>query len=449
MTDIHEQREQTRTKKEPTRHAKIMRGVVTPIFGLLAVACIVFGILNQTIWQPNPQIAATAPVRNTQYLLVDQGVANLVDKNVRIEAASPSATANDGVCMALTSPKDAAGWLAGQPYERITGLSNWSTLSYAEQGAQGEANTSGADVAFKDSNMWKEVNCGAGKASLDLKDAAGTDVVLADFGQKVSDGSLEMHWTRHDIPNFSIPWYFAGGLCAVLAVLCASVFAMDMSARRKKVSEDAERARQERQEQRKDEPKIGEALAGSLAALKPRSKGKSKTKGGPRHGRHAGKQEDEQPTTPTIVDPHARNLVAEQAQQANENASVEVSVANGSDEASETATRTVSNDGSATDGTTTSVITEAELQDYFARLAREVGMESSTPSEQGEPEAERVQDTDESESSSLQNPMNPLNPRNPKTSPRRARAGKPLRKKPKGSSPRPPSRATRRANEHA
>ena len=246
MTDIHEQREQTRTKKEPTRHAKIMRGVVTPIFGLLAVACIVFGILNQTIWQPNPQIAATAPVRNTQYLLVDQGVANLVDKNVRIEAASPSATANDGVCMALTSPKDAAGWLAGQPYERITGLSNWSTLSYAEQGAQGEANTSGADVAFKDSNMWKEVNCGAGKASLDLKDAAGTDVVLADFGQKVSDGSLEMHWTRHDIPNFSIPWYFAGGLCAVLAVLCASVFAMDMSARRKKVSEDAERARQER-----------------------------------------------------------------------------------------------------------------------------------------------------------------------------------------------------------
>ncbi|MCB5604100.1 GTPase, partial [Bifidobacterium breve] len=73
------------------------------------------------------------------------------------------------------------------PYERITGLSNWSTLSYAEQGAQGEANTSGADVAFKDSNMWKEVNCGAGKASLDLKDAAGTDVVLADFGQKVSD----------------------------------------------------------------------------------------------------------------------------------------------------------------------------------------------------------------------------------------------------------------------
>ncbi len=120
---------------------------------------------------------------------------------------------------------------------------------------------------------------------------------------------------------------------------------------------------------------------------------------GPRHGRHAGKQEDEQPTTPTIVSPHARNLVAEQAQQANENASVEVSVANGSDEASETATRTVSNDGSATDGTTTSVITEAELQDYFARLAREVGMESSTPSEQGEPEAERVQDTDESESS--------------------------------------------------
>lgn len=149
--------------------------------------------------------------------------------------------------------------------------------------------------------------------------------------------------------------------------------------------------RQERQEQRKDEPKIGEALAGSLAALKPRSKGKSKTKGGPRHGRHAGKQEDEQPTTPTIVDPHARNLVAEQAQQANENASVEVSVANGSDEASETATRTVSNDGSPPDGTTTSVITEARGCRTTSHVwpAKSAWNRPRRPS-RASPEAERV-----------------------------------------------------------
>ena len=37
---------ETQKSERPTRHAMIMRGVVTPIFGLLAVAAIVLGVLN-------------------------------------------------------------------------------------------------------------------------------------------------------------------------------------------------------------------------------------------------------------------------------------------------------------------------------------------------------------------------------------------------------------------
>lgn len=381
MTDVHEEREQSPVKKdapvkkEPTHHAKIMRGIVTPIFGLLAVACIVLGVLNQTIWKPNPSISASAPVENTQYLLIDQGVADLVDSTVTVTATSASATANDGVCMALTTSKDAAGWLAGQSYERITGLSSWTELSHSMQEAQGEAKTSDADVAFKDSDMWSQVSCDAGRASLNLKEATDTSVILVDFGQKISDGTIDLHWTRHNIPNFALPWYFGGGLCAILAVLCASVFAMDMSARRKRISARAEKARAERHERRKEEPKISEALAGSLAALKPR--GKSKKRGAARHGRHSGSagatgrvQAGE--STPTIVDPHSRNMLAERTSAAGADTGAGLGTGDAVN-ANETETSAQNTQDTAA----TSVISPEELQSYFARFAQEVGVDDS------------------------------------------------------------------------
>lgn len=43
MTVLQEEQEKPQIETGPTRHAKIMRGIVTPIFGLLAIACVVFG----------------------------------------------------------------------------------------------------------------------------------------------------------------------------------------------------------------------------------------------------------------------------------------------------------------------------------------------------------------------------------------------------------------------
>ncbi len=60
MTLLQEEQEKPQSKAGPTRHAKIMRGIVTPIFGLLAIACIVLGVLNATIWKPSAQVTASA-----------------------------------------------------------------------------------------------------------------------------------------------------------------------------------------------------------------------------------------------------------------------------------------------------------------------------------------------------------------------------------------------------
>ncbi len=432
MTD-QEAQEQPRKHTKPTRRAWIMRGVVTPIFGLLAVACIVFGVLNSTVWKPSRNITATAQAHSTQYVVIDPGVLDLVDTAVTVSAdngktASSSGTeagrnitataqahstqyvvidpgvldlvdtavtvsADNGktasssgteagadaaedsqnqqtsqdqqaqtepqVCMAVGSPKDVSGWLAGEPYVRVTGLDTWQTLSTSEEQAKGTASTSQNQVAFADSDMWSQVECGSTSTTMHLNNAQPAQVMLIDFGTKAPSADLSMHafadsdmwsqvecgststtmhlnnaqpaqvmlidfgtkapsadlsmqWVRQRVPDFALPWYFGGGLCAVLAVLSASVFAMEPHTRRKKQAESAQA--KPKAAKSADEPTIGAALVGTFAALKPRPK-KAGAKGSARHGRHAGAAEDEsrQQGAPTVVDPGARNIVAEHA----------------------------------------------------------------------------------------------------------------------------------------
>ena len=118
---------ETQKSERPTRHAMIMRGVVTPIFGLLAVAAIVLGVLNATIWKPSSEITASANVTGSRYVVTDPGVLTLLDKNTTMTVKSSSS--KDETCVALASTKDAAGWVASEKsYQRISGLTSWTEL---------------------------------------------------------------------------------------------------------------------------------------------------------------------------------------------------------------------------------------------------------------------------------------------------------------------------------
>ena len=94
MTLLQDEQEKPQSKAGPTRHAKIMRGIVTPIFGLLAVACIVLGVLNATIWKPSTQVTASAAVTGSQYVVTDPNVLQLVDDHVNISAKSRDKSAD-------------------------------------------------------------------------------------------------------------------------------------------------------------------------------------------------------------------------------------------------------------------------------------------------------------------------------------------------------------------
>ncbi len=334
------------SEHDDRRRAWLMRGVVTPILGILAVLMIVLGVLNSTIWQPSRVITAAAQVSSARYVVTDANVAGLIDSHVKVDVKAKHSST---VCVALASSKDAIGWLGSDAYMRLTGLADWQTLSVEQvasrSGSSSKASNknSESNVAFRDSDMWRSVKCGNGKASITTQKINSTDVVLIDLG-KASDADVSFTWTRQVLPDFAMPLYFVGGLLIGAAVLSASVFAMPPHRRRKivVVRNVARRASDSPAEVGK--VTIGEAMLGSLRWLVSLLNIKSK----PRRRHAAGRADASQPT---IVDPSSRNLVADASGQ------------------------TYQSSADMPGG-----ISPEELQDYFARLVQEIADLPSTVS---------------------------------------------------------------------
>lgn len=330
-------------EKKARHHARLMRGVVTPILGLLAVASIGLGLMNATEWKPSRTITAQTQVSGSRYVVTDPGVSGLVDDDVKVNVSVGGA---EKVCIASTSAKDATGWLSGETYTRVTGLQDWSTLSTVKATGDTSASADAAaeeqtGVDFKDSDMWRAVTCDERNVETEINAKDSSDVLLIDLGKK-QNADVSLTWTRKTLPDFAMPFYFVGGLLAFGAVLTASVFAMPPHRRRNKRVVSGMAGQLEEQEQQPiEEVSVKDAVAGSLSGLasafKPRSR---------RSRRHAAVSDDEI-AQPTVVDPSARNLVADAA---------------GDTEADDESV-----------GEETSVISADELQAYFARLAQESG----------------------------------------------------------------------------
>ena len=331
--------------KRPSRHAKIMRGVVTPIFGLLAVAAVVLGYMNATIWKPSTEITASATMSGSRYAVTDPNVLTLLDQNATITVDSGSS--QDEACVALGPSKDVAGWVASEKsYTRITGLASWSELSTQKGSSTSQGAPASADdaVAFKDSDMWTAVKCGTGSISLESKKTGASTVAIVDLGENATNAKVQLHWVRSEVPDFAMPFYLSGGLLAVLAVLCASVFAMPPHKRRKRMVEGTASAVIE------EEAPASIAVSGKPDGASRRNRRRHATHR--RSGRASSQSSQSEATeTPVIIDPSSRNLVADQQ--------------TGAESGAETGF-------SAGDNESTSVITPDELQAYFSRLAQEV-----------------------------------------------------------------------------
>lgn len=355
-------------EKKARRHAVLMRGVVTPILGLLAVAAIGLGIMNATEWKPSRTITAQTQVSGSRYVVTDPGVAGLVDSDVRVKVLSGG---SGKVCVAAASAKDAAGWLSGERYVRLTGLDNWQTLGTEKAGSSSGQNAGTSQdgtvegVDFKDSDMWHAVTCDTKSVEFESNVKNDSTVLLVDLGEK-QNADISFTWTRKTLPDFATPFYFVGGLLAVGAVLTASVFAMPPHRRRHRMVMGTAGQLDEHTDQQAEEPveevSIREALTGSMSSLAAAFK--PSKRGGRRHAAAAGEDVEQ----PTVIDPSARNLVADAAGAAADDDDMSV-------------------------GEETSVISADELQAYFARLAQESD-ESFGIAEDGDAADTGITDTD-------------------------------------------------------
>ncbi|MFC0125155.1 hypothetical protein [Bifidobacterium apri] len=321
MTKTHESHEEHAVFERPSHHARIMRGIVAPVFGLLAVACVVFGTLNATIWRPSSEIAASVNVSG-RYAMTDPGVLSMVaERSTLVVHAKSSKTR---VCIALSTRKDAAGWLAGSTYTRITGMSDWQTLTTSSQKTAGSATAQDSSVEFESSDMWRSVKCGTGNVSLTSRATSSDVIALIDTGSNSSRTSVTIHWVREKLPDFATPFYFIAGLLALMTVLSASVFAMPDVKRRKTPGKPKPKD--------PDEISFSEAFAGSWSIIKrtftPRKSNKPRKRHAPgapaqsafdrqnNHGEDVSSPDGNGSVAaePVVVDPMSRNLVADMQQ---------------------------------------------------------------------------------------------------------------------------------------
>lgn len=389
--------------QRPTKRAKFMRGIVAPIFGLLAVLSIVLGVLNATVWKPNSIVSAHANVYGSRYIVTDPGVLNLVDYRVKISVAALNT--RKPICVAVGLAKDVRGWTRGYSVQRITGLQDWENLSTvpmkADDSAKSDLNNKNSvdsannsdskaskDVDFKDSDLWTNATCQMGLAKLfvnaedfeqsenivpgDLSSGNAVNqenqenqandqsnhqkvssalrarisrrVLIIDLGKNSPEAFVELRWRRHNLPDFATPLYFVGALFVLLCVLSASVFAMAPHRRRnKRLVASRSGLITVESVSRDEEVKFSDAFAGTMASIFG-SFAKDKK------SRHKGSSAS-----------HARHGAHSKTRVAKSQATVDLSVN----------VKSGLNSSPTPSLDETAVISKEDLQSYFARFASE------------------------------------------------------------------------------
>lgn len=392
--------------QRPTKRAKFMRGIVAPIFGLLAVLSIVLGVLNATVWRPNSIVSAHTNVYGSRYIVTDPGVLNLVDYRVKISVAALNT--RKPICVAVGLAKDVRGWTRGYSVQRITGLQDWENLSTvpmkADDSAKSDLNNKNSvdsannsdskaskDVDFKDSDLWTNATCQMGLAKLfvnaedfeqsenivpgDLSSGNAVNqanqanqenqensqsnhqkvssalrarisrrVLIIDLGKNSPEAFVEFCWRRHNLPDFATPLYFVGALFVLLCVLSASVFAMAPHRRRnKRLVASRSGLITVESVSRDEEVKFSDAFAGTMASIFG-SFAKDKK------SRHKGSSAS-----------HARHGAHSKTRVAKSQATVDLSVN----------VKSGLNSSPTPSLDETAVISKEDLQSYFARFASE------------------------------------------------------------------------------
>lgn len=238
--------EKAKPASKPHRRTRIMRGVITPIFAVLALIALVFGILNSTVWKPQHDVVATASGVATRYLATVPGALQLVDDTVTVKVSADNAGTQ--LCADVTDKATATAWLDGTAYTQVDGMKSWTELSTERTtaGTSGSDGAAASSLSFEDADTWIGATCGTGSVTLDANTYSPQAVLIVAADAQSADGTqtasspytVQLEWHRASVPNYAMPFYVVALLFALLAVLSASVFAHESKKHREAGEEE-------------------------------------------------------------------------------------------------------------------------------------------------------------------------------------------------------------------
>ena len=240
--------------------------------GLVVVGLVVagLGVASATVWRPSDTAVMTTGEQSGATLLTTApGVLSLVDRDVTITARSSD---DAQVVLALGSQVDVEGWVGEDPALRVTGASDWETLTVSKVGpgtpeatdaptdAATDAPADAATEAPADpaatpsaeagaetdaaapvapgpdpsgSDMWVESTSGTGSATL-AWDATSTDQVLlvAAVGEDAAAPQLTLSWPR----EVTTPLLWPGVALGVLLVVLGLIYGILTRGRRRRAT---------------------------------------------------------------------------------------------------------------------------------------------------------------------------------------------------------------------
>ena len=201
---------------------------------LAGLGSIGYGVASATVLRESDTVVATAtPSGDGTMVVTEPGVLGLVDDQVTVRATVPE---GQKVTLALGSDVDVLGWVGKDPYDSVTGLSSWETLTVvpgaglaADDGAAAEEGAPDEPVAKPStgpepagSDMWLSEVSGETTVSMRWTEEPGRVVLLAaGVGENAEAPTLELTWPRSVATPFLWPGVLGGGLLLILGVFIA------------------------------------------------------------------------------------------------------------------------------------------------------------------------------------------------------------------------------------
>ncbi|WP_263310493.1 hypothetical protein [Brachybacterium atlanticum] len=238
-----------------------MQRLLAVLLVLIGLIGLVLGRLGETTWAPETETTATAT-------LEDPGPAVVIDPGVLYVGGEEGKVVIEGasdVSVITASNSDIDAYLEGVHHTRVTGASDWSTLSTEDVEPDGAAEISDPTG----SDLWRSVDTSASPYTLDIAEFWAAEngeneqvyrsLLIVTDGTAAGADKISITWPVDD-ENEWVPYAYAGG--AAIAVIGLVLLVVSIGRRG---DEGEDELLEEPQEARSSEARTSLATGGAAA----------------------------------------------------------------------------------------------------------------------------------------------------------------------------------------